>query len=152
MKRVFLSVICVLIIAVTCFAFTSCKKEAENTQPTKAVVYYDNLEEINTLLGFDVKVPKSLRVESYGVKNSTTIEVIFDGGYIRKAKTIESVGNTNENAETKTVEIGENDVTFEYVDGKVRQATWFDGSFSYCLGFISGENEDAVTDLVESIK
>ena len=150
-KKILISLL-VLLMFFSCMSLSACHKKEESKVPTEAAVRYDTLEDIKKELEFDIKVPKDLNVEAYTIRKKATIQVVFDGGFIRKAKTEKSVGNKVEGTESETLVIGENNVKLATKGDKVKQATWRANGFSYCLYFQLGKDRDTAISYISQIK
>ncbi len=161
MSKKIIIAICVAILALS-VSFSACHKEEEVTTTTEIAKRYDTLEEIERKLDFSIKVPKDIRVEAYQIYRENAIQVIFDGGYIRKEKTnnqdatysteTETQAENKSESTTETLALGENQVTFTLTDDAVSKATWTSGDYSYTLGFLFGENKDVAIQYIDEIE
>ena len=104
-------------------------------------------------VGFTLTLPGSIVPENYVVISGDTLEVDFDGGYIRKAMGNEDIsGDYNEYDAIKTETADGKDVTLKGNGGKVMLAVWTDGGYTYCAGVADGMAEADMLSLVTAIK
>ena len=150
-KRILAAALAALMLT-CCFALTACHKKAQVKAPTEAAQRYDSLDDIKNELGFDVTVPKDINVEAYTIFKKQTIQVVYDGGYIRKANTMEPVAKKPKGTKAETVVVGENEVTLCTKDDKVMLAIWSDSRNSYCLGSQLGIDKDTAITYISQIK
>ena len=150
-KRILAAALAALMLT-CCFALTACHKKAQVKAPTEAAQRYDSLDDIKNELGFDVTVPKDINVEAYTIFKKQTIQVVYDGGYIRKARTSQAVAKKPAGTKAQTIVVGENDVTLYTKDDKVMLAAWLDKNYSYCLGTQLGLDRDTAISYISQIK
>ncbi|MBR1531684.1 MAG: hypothetical protein IJ643_06470 [Eubacterium sp.] len=150
-KRIIAAALAAVLI-VCCFALTACHKKEQSKAPTESAQRYDSLDEIKNELGFDITVPEDINVEAYTIRKKTTIQVVYDGGYIRKANTMEPVAKKPKDTKAETVVVGENEVTLCTKDDKVMLAIWSDSRNSYCLGSQLGMDKDTAITYISQIK
>ncbi len=113
----------------------------------------DSLSAAEEAVGFTLTLPGSLTPENYIVISGVTLEVDFNGGYIRKAKGSEDIsGDYNEYEAVKTETTDGKDVTLKGNAGKVMLAIWTEGDYTYCMGAADGMAEADVLSLVNEIK
>lgn len=136
----------------SCAALTACHKKDGYEVPTEAAVSYETLDEVQNELGFDITLPKGLKVEAYTIRKKTTLQVVFDGGYVRKAETAKAVAGKPDGATSEELVVGETDVKLYTKDGKVVLATWMQGKYSYCIGFQLGAEKDTAISYISQIK
>ena len=113
----------------------------------------DSLSAAQEAVGFTLTVPGSVTPENFIVISGATLEVDFDGGYIRKAKGGEDISgdyNAYDAVETKTAE--GKDVTLKGNAGKFMLAIWTEGDYTYCVGVTDGRTEAEMLSLVNGIK
>ena len=112
-----------------------------------------SLDAAQEAVGFTLTVPGSITPENYVVISGVTLEVDFDGGYIRKAKGSEDIsGDYNEYDTIKTETAGGKEVTLKGNAGKVMLAVWTEGDYAYCAGVTDGVAEADMLSLVNEIR
>ena len=118
--------------------------------------YGSNMESLSAAeeaVGFTLTVPGSVTPENYVVISGATLEVDFDGGYIRKAKGSDDIsGDYNEYEAIKTETTDGKNVTLKGNAGKVMLAIWTEGEYTYCVGVTDGRAEADMLSLVNEIK
>ena len=113
----------------------------------------DSLTAAQEAVGFTLILPGSVAPENYVVINGDTLEVDFDGGYIRKAKGSEDIsGDQNEYEAIKTEAVDGKDVTLKGNGDKVMLAIWTEDDHTYCVSVTDGVPEAEMLSLVNEIK
>ena len=113
----------------------------------------ESLEAAEEAVGFTLTVPGSVTPENYVVISGITLEVDFEGGYLRKAKGSDDIsGDYNVYDDTVTKTADGKTVTLKGNDGKVMLAIWTDEDFTYCIGVDNGIAEEQMLSLVNEIK
>lgn len=104
-------------------------------------------------VGFTLKLPGSITPDNYIVISGVTLEVTFDGGYIRKAAGSDDIsGDYNAYDAVKTETVGGKTVTLKGSGGKVMLAIWTEGDYTYCVGVAGGTAEADMLSLVNEIR
>ncbi|MBQ9516549.1 MAG: hypothetical protein IJR60_00540 [Eubacterium sp.] len=150
-KRIITLLLAAVMLA-CCASLTACRKKEEVKTPTEAAQRYDSLQDIKEELDFDIKVPKGIDVEAYQIYKKNTLQVVFDGGYIRKKLASKYIGGKIEGAEVKKETIGDKEIRFYYKDDKVYLASWIEGQYAYCIGFHLGVEKDAALQYIAEIE
>lgn len=128
------------------------------TELPNPITEYKTLEELNTALSFDVKLPKitGYKADSYRDYLKTLAEITF----VKDDKEIDyrmSVGTENNSGvftqfeEVKNVTLSGTPVVFSKTENKVQLITWTKDNFSYSVYAPSGLNESAARRLVRSL-
>ena len=113
----------------------------------------ESLEAAQEAVGFTLTVPGSITPENYVVINDVTLELDFDGGYIRKAQGSEDIsGDFNAYDMVKTETADGKEVTLKGNANKVMLAVWTEGDYTYCVSVADGMAEADVLSLVSEIK
>ena len=135
-------------------------QDKDNTQIANPVVEYgmnaDSPELAKEAVGFSVTLPGSVEAQNYIVINGELLEVVFDGGYIRKAGKVSGVedisGDYNEYENSVVNDVGGIKVTFKGNADKIMLAIWTAGDYTYCIGVTNGVSEAEMTSLVNAVK
>ena len=112
-----------------------------------------SLDAAQEAVGFTLTLPGSVTPENCIVISGITLEVVFDGGYIRKAQGNEDIsGDYNEYDAVKTETSDGKEVTLKGNAGKVMLAVWTEGDYAYCVGVTDGMAEADMLSLVNEIR
>lgn len=138
----------------------SAYEDEGNTQIANPVVEYGmdaaSLELASEAVGFSITLPESVKVQNYIVINGETLEIVFDGGYIRKVSAdsgIEDIsGDYNEYENDEVKDVGGIEVTLKGNADKIMLAIWTAGDYTYCIGATNGVDEAEMTSLIGAVK
>ena len=113
----------------------------------------ESLDDAEKEVGFTLTLPGRVTPENYIVISGVTLEVDFDGGYLRKAKgTGDISGDFNEYDTLDTETADGKTVTLKGNAGKVMLAVWTEGDYTYCIGIPDGTTEAEMLSLVQETK
>ena len=132
-------------------------EKGENTQMKNPIVEYgmdaDSLKTAQEAVGFKMTVPQSVKAENYIVISGKTLEIDFDGGYIRKAKGSGDIsGDYNDYTDVEVKNVNGKEVTLKGNNGKIMLAIWVDGDYTYCIGMPAGVSEADMISYVNTIQ
>lgn len=129
-------------------------EEVENNiQLPNPIVEYETLEQAQSVVGFTLTVPDSLRIVGYSVIAGETLHVELDGGYLRKAKGAEDIsGDYNVYDSTSETEISGKSVTLKGNGGKVMLAIWSENGYTYCAAMQNGVTESEMLSIADAIE
>lgn len=134
---------------------------------TKAVVVNNpieqqkNIEELRQVLPFELKAP-TLMPKGYQADGVATInKVVAQIRYSKKGATImyrmaqgteDISGDNRQYASDEMQEVGEIKLRLRGEDGRVRVATWTDGTYTYSLFFSKAVHKEMAISIVENVK
>ena len=158
--------IVLIIAAALLISLPSCVSTAEKDENVANMInpYVNHLskKEAEKHVGFSIKLPaepfETDRVLYRENIIDPMLEIIMYGGdddefRVRKAPGKEDIsGNWTSYPEKKSITIGRDLVKLEGADGKVYQATWTNGMYSYSAFVKNGLEESAFIDLVSGIR
>lgn len=133
----------------------------DNTEIPNPITEHKTIEELNNVVGFDVKLPKvgnDYKITFMSNISDDLAQVVYNNGSneitYRMAKGNDDIsGDYNVYNDTKTVEIKGAKVTLKGNDGKYNVAVWSKGDYTYSLGsYNESMTENGICAVVESVE
>lgn len=161
MKKIIIAALCFALTASAILSLTACgDKETETNTETEngeireqsavsgkeeateeimsmvnPMVEYDTLEDAEKKAGLTLTLPEDITDAQYFVIDNNTLEVDYDGGYIRKAKMGGDIsGDYNVYNYTTVLQSGEKAITYKGdSQNEIKLAIWSEGENSFCF-------------------
>ena len=159
MKKFITVVLCLALTVSALFVFASCggtqtkantetsveqaqksgtDNEETSEEPMSMVnplVEYDTLEEAEKASGLNLSIPDKITPVKFIVIDKSTLEVTYDGGYIRKARWGGDIsGDYNNYNYSEAALLGEKAVTYKGdSQNEIKLAIWAEGENSFCF-------------------
>ena len=162
MKKFFAFVLCgaALLTLAACAAKSGSGSQSGYAYVPNPFVDYETLKDAVKAAGFDFTVPD--KVAGYSEKlvqlmSGKMLQVSFRNGdsrlTVRKQAGDEDIsGDYNEYSETEVVTVGDFEVTLRGNDGKVSNATWTAGGYSFAIVSDTPLERSDMLDLIGQIK